>query len=458
MKTYSFKGLLQREGWVENPVVTVDTTGTIREIIENSSANADLAIDGYALPGFQNAHSHAFQYGMAGLAEVHQHHKASDDFWSWREAMYSLALSIDPDQMEAIAGMVYSEMVRHGYTNVAEFHYLHHDKNGKAYDNVAEMGTRLVAAAQRAGINITLIPIFYQKGGFGKAPNHRQKRFISPDIDAYLRLFEASTKACTYYEGATIGIGIHSLRGVEPKEVAEIARSGPQDIPFHIHVSEQLQEVEDSIAYLGNRPVEWLLENVELSDRFHLVHATHLTNDETVGLAKCNANVVLCPSTEGNLGDGIFPLRTYQAEGGRWSIGTDSHIGLNPLEELRILDYGQRLTTHTRNTFTSDLQGDSGMYAIEMVTFSGRKAMNNVARDFFAPGEPFNASILDARVPLLATSSPVHRTASILYTADSSHQWGTMVNGRVQAQEGNHISEREISERFLRAMIQLQNR
>ena len=226
MKTYSFKGLLQRGGWLENPLVTIDVHGTITDISENSPTKADISIDGYALPGFQNAHSHAFQYGMAGLAEVHQGQKASDDFWSWREAMYGLALRVDPDQMEAIAAMVYSEMVRHGYTHVAEFHYLHHDQNGRKYSNVAEMGSRLVAAAQRAGINITLIPIFYQKGGFGQDPNDRQRRFISPDIETYFRLLEASRNACSYYEGATTGVGIHSLRGVEPNDVADVAKSG----------------------------------------------------------------------------------------------------------------------------------------------------------------------------------------------------------------------------------------
>ena len=459
MKSFAFKGLLQRYGWIEDPVVTVDEEGMILTIAEDTSANVDIAIDGYALPGFQNAHSHAFQYGMAGLAEVHAEGSISDNFWSWREAMYILALSVTPDQMEAIAGMVYCEMVRHGYTDVVEFHYLHHNKDGTPYDNPAEMGSRLIAAAQRAGINITLIPIFYQKGGFGKKPGKRQRRFISPDIDAYLRLVEASQEACTPYKEAQLGLGMHSLRGVEPKNVVEIARSGPQDLPFHIHVSEQLQEVEDAVAYLGKRPVEWLLDNVDLNERFHLVHATHLTDDETERLAASGAHVVLCPTTEGNLGDGIFPLRHYQAKGGKWSIGTDSHIGLNPLEELRLLDYGQRLTSHQRNTYTTPQEGDSGMCAIEMATLSGRKAMSTTtAEQFFAPGQPFNAAVIDATAPLIASSSPRHRTSSILYTADLTHQWGTIVNGEVRVSERVHCAAEEITEKFLKTMEELGNR
>ena len=251
MKKYVFKSLLQRNGWLENAIVSVNANGIITAISNDSVEISATQFNGYALPGFQNAHSHAFQYAMAGLAEVHQVSAVSDDFWSWREAMYKLALSVNPDQMEAIATMLYSEMVRHGYTNVAEFHYVHHDQNGQPFANLAEMGSRMISAAKTAGINITLVPIFYQKGGFGQAPNDRQKRFISPDIDSYLRLLESSKEACNYYEGANIGIGIHSLRGVEPNDVAEIAKSGPQNIPFHIHVSEQLKEIEDSIRYLG---------------------------------------------------------------------------------------------------------------------------------------------------------------------------------------------------------------
>ncbi len=458
MKSYQFKGLLQNSGWINNALVKVDDQGSIIEIIENGQSEDAIQIEGYALPGFQNAHSHAFQYAMAGLAEIHQTTGTSDDFWSWREAMYQLALSVNPDQMEAIATMLYSEMARHGYTHVAEFHYVHHDKNGQQYNNLAEMGSRMVAAAQTAGINITLTPIFYQKGGFGQAPNDRQRRFISPNIDSYLELLESSNKACAHYDGANVAVGIHSMRGVEPKDIAEIAKSGPQDIPFHIHISEQLKEIEDSQAYLNQRPVEWLLDNVELNERYHLVHATHLTEQETLGIAKSGANVVICPTTEGNLGDGLFPLRTYQEANGNWSIGTDSHIGINPLEELRLLDYGQRLVSHKRNIYTSSKQGDSGMYAIEMATRAGRKAMNNFNAEFFKVGEKLNAAIIDADAPLLAASSLKNMTSSILYTADATHQWGTISNGNLIVQNGKHNHSKEISNNFIQSLNELKNR
>ncbi len=449
---------MQKNGWISNVKIDTDTDGKIVSLKENETPNGSTVIEGFALPGFQNAHSHAFQYAMAGLAEVHNVSHTSDDFWSWREAMYKLALQVSPEQMESIATMLYSEMVRHGYTNVAEFHYVHHQKNGQRYDNLAEMGSRMVAAAKKAGINITLVPIFYQKGGFGQAPNDRQRRFISPDIDSYLELLEASRVACKAYHGANIGIGIHSMRGVEPTDIAEIAKNGIQDIPFHIHVAEQLKEIEDSLHYLGKRPVEWMLDNIDMNERFHLVHATHLTENETKGIAQSGAHVVICPTTEGNLGDGLFPLKKFQASGGKWSIGTDSHIGINPLEELRMLDYGQRLNSHQRNTYTSSQQGDSGMFALNMITFAGRKAMNDSSDEFFTVGQSLNAAILDANAPLLASTSMEKITSSIIYTGDATHQIATIANGELIVSEGKHHQQEEIRSSFAKTMKILGNR
>ncbi len=458
MKTYCFKAILQNTGWLENTAITVNDAGLISDISPFDPLKTPSDVMGYALPGFQNAHSHAFQYAMAGLAERHENVAERDDFWGWRESMYQLALTIDPDQMEAIASMLYAEMARHGYTHVAEFHYLHHDKKGQPYANLAEMGSRLIAAAKKVGIGITLVPIFYQKGGFGKEPNNRQRRFISPDIDAYLKLLDASKEACKYYKHANIGIGIHSLRGVEPSAVAEIAKSGPQDIPFHIHVSEQVKEVRDALQYLGKRPVEWLLDNVDLNQRFHLVHATHLTDAEITGIAKSKANVVLCPSTEGNLGDGIFQLRKYQDQGGSWCIGTDSHIGLNPLEELRLLDYGQRLTSHKRNTYFSPKEGDSGSYALKMATLAGRRAMGDFTTGFFAPGKALNANVLDSTAPLLASSSLHNLSSTLVYTADTCMQTGTIAHGKTIIRAGHYEKKEAIANAFSSVIKELNNR
>lgn len=429
IRSYRFKALLQTSGWMENACVSVDESGKIVSVSQEEKTDS-VRIDGYALPGFQNAHSHAFQYAMAGLAERHRGGNAADDFWSWREAMYNLALNLNPEQVRKIAAMLYAELLRNGYTSVAEFHYLHHDETGRPYGNEAEMGEALIAAASDAGIKITLVPIFYQKGGFGRDPEPRQRRFISPRFEDYARLFEASARACENYENANVAVGIHSLRGVEAEDVVRTARELPTDLPFHIHVAEQLKEVEDCLNFLGKRPVQWLLANLELNERFHLVHATHLTPEETERLAKTGASVVLCPSTEGNLGDGIFPLRAYQSSGGVWSIGTDSHVGLCPLEELRLLDYGQRLVTHRRDTFTDENGSDGGAVAIAKATVGGRRAMNNFEKEFFASGADFDACIIDPNAPLLADVNPENLASAIVYTAGAAQISGTFVKGK----------------------------
>ncbi len=438
MKSYRFKALLQNSGWLENATVSTDEKGKIVSVSQNETGGAEF-IDGYALPAFQNAHSHAFQYAMAGLAE---NHLGDDDFWSWREKMYNLALNLDTDEMRKIAAMLYAELVRNGYSNVAEFQYVHHDKNGKPYAQLATMGEALIEAAGEAGIKITLIPIFYQKGGFGIEAKEHQRRFISATFEDYARLFEASAQICKQYENAAIAVGIHSMRGVGAEDILRVVNDLPKDVPFHIHVSEQLKEVEDCVAFLGKRPVEWLLENCDLGERFHLVHATHLTETETERLAKSRANVVLCPSTEGNLGDGIFPLRRFQSYGGNWSLGTDSHIGLNPFEELRLLDYGQRLISHKRNTFRQN----SGLFALNQATVSGRKAMNNFETNFFAVGADFDACVIKANEPLLANVKTENLASTIVYSADSSQIYGTFVAGKLIQKDEKY---QKIKERFI---------
>lgn len=425
---FKFKGLLQSGGWLDNVAVVTNDAGIIISI--DQFQNSDESDHDLAIPGFQNAHSHAFQYAMAGIAENHSPENIADDFWSWRNAMYQLALSVDPDQLEAIATMLYSEMRRHGYTNVAEFHYLHHDKNGKPYANRAEMGSRLISAAKTAGIGITLMPIFYQKGGFGKPPLANQRRFISETLEDYALLLEATEKACEEYESAAVGIGIHSLRAAGSDLIIEAAESLRQDVPFHIHISEQLAEVEDCKAFLGQRPAEWMLNNIDLSDRFHLVHATHLDKNEIQGLARSGANVVLCPTTEANLGDGIFPLHEYQELEGNWSLGTDSHVSLSPFEELRLLDYGQRLISNKRNTFTGKSSGNSGMNAIHRSQFAGRKAMNNSHSEYFSVGQPLNACVIASDHPLIQMSSNENLLNTIIYSSDETMQEGTIARGK----------------------------
>lgn len=447
-QTFNCKKILLKDGWQSNVTIEVDS-GKIISINKNQLDN--VSFEGIYIPGFLNAHSHSFQYAMAGLAEVHQSHN-SDDFWSWREAMYNIALQLNPDQFESVATKLYAEMLKHGWTNVAEFHYVHHDKNGERYSSLSEMGQRVISAAKKVGINITLIPIFYQKGGFGTKPTEKQRRFISPDLNSYLTLLEESEKATQYYEGANIATGVHSLRGVDPKIVKELTQQMNPNHPFHIHISEQLKEVEDAMNYLNQRPVEWLLDNCDVNQNYHLVHATHLTPEEVSGIAKSGANVVICPSTEGNLGDGIFPLIDFQNKVGKWSIGTDSHIGLSPMEELRILDYGQRLTTHKRNIFTDKKNTNSSHFALEKTTLSGKKAMGEKAIDFFNIGEYFNACVIDEKQPLIASSNNDNLLSAFVYSGDRLFIEKVITQGivRIQHQQIDQDLENEINQKFIK--------
>jgi len=451
-KYFRFEGLLQENSWISPAFVELDEQGRIQSIsTEKKGVGPVEYVKGYAIPGFQNAHSHAFQYAMAGLAEIHDTTQTPDDFWSWREAMYAIALSISPDEMEAIATQLYAEILRHGYTHVAEFHYVHHQKNGNQFGNLAEMGARLVSAAKTAGIKITLVPMFYQMGGFGKQPTEGQKRFISSTTDDYLKLHQASAEAVKSYQGASLGFGFHSLRAVNQKSLGEAVQHA-DDLPIHIHISEQLKEVEDCKDFYGQRPVEWLYNQTEIDAQWHLVHATHLSDSELKQVASSGAHVVICPSTEGNLGDGIFRLKEYQELGGRWSIGTDSHIGLDPKEELRILDYGQRLTSHKRNTFYSKSNGDSGAFGFNEALLSGRMAMGNKSPSYFEKGQYFDAVVVDVEHHLIATSGIDKVLSTYIYSGDTTFNLGTIVNGEWVVQSNRHNETGGIRSKFVGAI------
>lgn len=448
MKYFHFRGIYTGSEWMTPAYVGVDDHGLIQYISEKvPAAPTPLEfVEGYALAGFQNAHSHAFQYAMAGRAEIYPA-GSNDDFWSWREAMYACALSMDPDEMQTVATMLYIEMLRKGYTHVAEFHYLHHDKDGKPYANLSEMGLRLLEAAKTAGIRITLIPVFYQKGGFGKEPQPRQRRFISKTVDDYFHLLDDSAEAVKNYAFANLGFSVHSLRAVEEQDILRTFNEGPKTIPFHIHTAEQLKEVEDCVHHLKQRPVEWMLNSLPVDERFHLVHCTHMNDGEVNRLAKSGGNAVLCPGTEGNLGDGIFRLTDFAKAGGNWSIGTDSHISLNYLEDLRWLDYAQRFTTHKRNTFDNGAK-----MLIDKTTSSGRKAMGLDPKTSLQLNSPLDVVVFDGKSPLLSHEKNDFMLSSILYTCDSADIIGTMVNGRWIVKDQHHENLKETRTSFERVL------
>jgi formimidoylglutamate deiminase len=298
------------------------------------------------IPGMPNVHSHAFQRGMAGLAETRG--PASDNFWTWREAMYRFALTMTPDDVEAVAAMLYVEMLETGFTRVGEFHYLHHDRDGQPYGDIGEMASRIVAAASQSGIRLTLLPCFYAHATFGgEPPRDEQRRFVC-SLDQYSRLLEGVRAAVTPLAGAGIGVAPHSLRAVTDEELTALVAMAP-DGPIHIHVAEQTKEVEDCLSWSGARPVEYLLSHAPVDQRWCLIHATHMTRPETVRMALSGAVAGLCPVTEANLGDGVFNATLFRTQGGRFGVGTDSNVSIGVSEELRQLEYAQRLTHRERN-------------------------------------------------------------------------------------------------------------
>lgn len=343
--TLYFDHALLPTGWAADVRLTV-TAGRIAGVEAGASPHADDERHAVALPGMPNLHSHAFQRAMAGLAEVRG--PSDDSFWTWREAMYRFVERITPDDLTAIAAMAQVEMLESGFTRVGEFHYLHHAPDGGGYSDPAEMGGALARAADQTGIGLTLLPVFYAHPGFGGAPpGEGQRRFVN-DLDGFAKLLGASERAVAALPDAVVGIAPHSLRAVTPEELTALAAMRP-DAPFHIHIAEQVREVEDCVAWSGQRPVEWLLGHADVDERWCLVHATHVTPAEVSGIAASRAVVGLCPITEANLGDGIFPARAFLDAGGRFGVGSDSNVLIDMAEELRLLEYGQRLTQRGRN-------------------------------------------------------------------------------------------------------------
>ena len=333
------------EGWRQDVRLTI-RDGRIAGVESGVPPRPGDERHGIALPGLPNVHSHAFQRGMAGLAE--QAGPGGDSFWTWRAAMYRFVDRLDPEGLRAIAALAYVEMLESGFTRVGEFHYLHHDPAGEPYGDPAEMARAIVEAAKESGIALTLLPVFYAHAGFGGgAPEAGQRRFVN-DVDGFARLVEGAREALASMDGAVLGVAPHSLRAVTADELAALLPLAP-DGPVHIHVAEQQAEVDACLAWSGQRPVEWLIDHAPVDARWCLVHATHVTGEELAAVARSGAVVGLCPITEANLGDGIFPARAFLDGGGRIGMGSDSNVRIDAAGELCLLEYGQRLVHQARN-------------------------------------------------------------------------------------------------------------
>ena len=327
---------------------------------------------------------------MAGMAE--RQTDPADSFWTWRETMYRFAAHFTPESLHAVAAQLYSEMLEAGYTTVCEFHYLHHRPDGTPYADPAAMSHALIEAAQETGIRLTLLPALYMTGGFdGRALTERQRRF-GHDVDGYLRLLDALRAQQS--ETVRIGCALHSLRAVPEDAMRAVLEALPADSRIHIHIAEQTAEVDDCLAVRKARPVQWLLDNAQVDERWTLVHATHLSDAEVQGVARSGATVAICTTTEANLGDGLFPLRDYLDAGGRWGVGSDSHISVSPVEELRWLEYGQRLVARRRNIAVTAASPSVGATLLQGVATSAAAATGHAIGNL-ADGEFADALVLD---------------------------------------------------------------
>ena len=438
-------------GWARDVLIAWDGAGRITAVTPDTTQGTAPAAPGPVLPGMPNLHSHAFQRAFAGLTEYRG--QAEDSFWSWRKLMYRFAQRITPESLEAIATWLYVEMLEAGYTSVCEFHYVHHDQGGQPYADDATLSQALLRAARTAGIGITLLPVLYQTSGFGgQAPRVDQARFIR-STDNMLSLLERLAPA-TQALGGNLGLAPHSLRAVPPDSLTA-ALAGLNALhpkaPIHIHIAEQTQEVQDCIAWSGQRPVQWLLDHAPVNDRWCLVHATHMTPTEYAAAATTGAVAGICPTTEANLGDGIFDMPRWQQHGGRWGVGSDSHACVNAAEELMLLEYGQRLSLRQRNVLATTAQPEVATAMTLQAVQGGAQAAGRAVGGL-AVGQQADLVALDAQhVALGGLPAPAMLSAHVFGSHRSSAIASLWVAGVQHVAVGRHALHDKAAKAFVAA-------
>ncbi|CNH87512.1 N-formimino-L-glutamate deiminase [Yersinia frederiksenii] len=446
MPVYFTKRAFLSDGWATDVQITVDEQGVIQRIISGSSNEGCQVLSGPIVPGMPNLHSHAFQRMMSGLAEVAGN--PQDSFWTWRDLMYRLVQQLTPEQVGVIARQLYIEMLKGGYTQVAEFHYLHHGPDGIPYSNPGEMTSQLSQAAQDAGIGMTLLPVLYSYAGFGAQPAQQgQRRFIQ-NTETYLKQQQVIRQQLANQPLQNQGLCFHSLRAVELGQMQEILQASDKLLPVHIHIAEQQKEVNDCLAWSGQRPVTWLYDNLPVDSRWCLIHATHLDETELVRLASSQAVAGLCPTTEANLGDGIFPAVDYLHHQGRWGIGSDSHVSLDVVEELRWLEYGQRLRDQRRNRLTNEKHSAVADLLYSQALAGGRQACaSKIAQ--LAEGYRADWLVLDGDDPYIAGTESASLLNRWLFAGDKSQIRDVYVAGKAVIVDRYHPMQQQTAQDFL---------
>ena len=442
---------LLSDGWARDVLLEVDTHGALSRVQPGAPAATTPRVRGATVPGVPNLHSHVFQRAMAGRAESA---REGDTFWTWRRAMYRLASAIRPDDMQRIAAQLGIELLRHGYTALGEFHYLHHAPGGGPYGDPAEMACAIVRGICAAGLGLTIMPAAYVRGGFdGSQLREGQLRFRL-GVDQAREMVGNLQRQLAGHHDLAVGIALHSLRAVDPGDMRTLLDGLDAAMPVHIHAAEQLQEVEESVAALGARPVEWLLDNAELDRRWCLVHATHMTQEETRRLASTGAVVALCPTTEANLGDGIFPAEAFVRVHGRFGVGSDSQVSVDPAEELRLLEYGQRLTTHRRGVLARSGHF-TGAALLRAAWDSGASALGRPI-GAIAPGCRADLVVLDLESPTLTGLEGDAILDAWIFGPGPTPVRDVMVGGRWMVQDGKHPAERPVLSAYRETVRRLQ--
>ena len=445
-----FKEALLATGWAQGVRLTL-ARGRIERVETGAVPGAGDERHDVAIPGLPNLHSHAFQRAMAGLTE--RRDQSQDNFWTWRELMYRFVDRLQPDDVAAIAAQAFMEMLECGFTHVGEFHYLHNNPAGQPYAAVAEMATRVAEAAKKTGIRLTLLPVFYAHSAFGgKPPTPNQRRFMT-SLDSFATLMEESRRAVAPLGDAVVGIAPHSLRATTREELTALVPLAKGN-PIHIHIAEQTKEVEDCLAATGARPVQWLLEHMPVNEHWCLVHATHTTPEELRGIAARNAVVGLCPITEANLGDGVFDAGGFTEKGGRFGVGSDSNVLIDAPEELRLLEYGQRLIRRQRNVLSRGSGVSTGQAIFDHALSGGAAALSTDPAGLIAGAAADIVTFGSAT--LRATGLTHDRMLDYWIFAARGQMIDTVWRaGRKVVEAGRHCDRDAIETRYARVMKKL---
>lgn len=446
------KTALLPEGWAQDVLITIDPRGFIMAVQPGQTPPADAEIlKGPVLAGMANIHSHAFQRAMAGHTEKPS--GGQDSFWSWRDLMYRFAGNLTAEDMHIIAAQLYIEMLKAGYTAVGEFHYIHHQPDGQAYADPAEASHAVITAALEAGICITHLPVLYQRSGFGsKTVDAKQKRFLH-STDGFLKLRDQLVSDYKAEDAVRIGTAFHSLRAVSMPAISEVMKADASS-PIHIHIAEQKAEVEDCLTHHRQRPIDYLYDHVAIDENWCLIHATHIDKSEITRISKSGAITGLCPTTEANLGDGLFPLADFIKQSGLFAIGSDSHVSVNMIEELRLLEYGQRLISQSRSIARAKDSDSVGETLFTIAAQAGAQALGSKGGKI-ETGARADFIMLDPDHPALCAQPEEGILDGMIFATNSNPIRHVMANGKWVIRDGCHDKEAEIYQRFRQRLIQL---